>query len=95
MRVIFVMSELEISLFFVACPYMGMQLSYSSKFRVALYRRCTGGGKSRDRFVKYDKYRVFQTSIFMYVNTLLCTLFVHGFRRGNGKKILIFRQQFT
>ena len=27
--------------------------------------RCTGGGKSRDRFVKYDKYRVFPTSIFM------------------------------
>ena len=35
-----------------------MQLSYSSKFRVALCIRCTGGGKSRDRFVKYDKYRV-------------------------------------
>ena len=27
------------SVFFVACPYMGMQLSYSSKFCVAVYGR--------------------------------------------------------
>ena len=60
------------------CIY-GMQLSYSSKFRVAVYRVSAqeaqarfarvscgiGGGKSRGRFVKYDKYRVFPTSIFM------------------------------
>jgi hypothetical protein len=51
---------------------MGMQLSYSSKFRVAVYQcRCTGGGKSRDRFVEYDKYRVFPTSIFMWCESLM------------------------
>jgi hypothetical protein len=76
-------------LFFVACPYMGMQLSYSSKFRVHRVVRCTGGGKSRGRFVKYDKYRVFPTSIFMYVNTLICTLLFTAFVEEFLSKIYV------
>jgi hypothetical protein len=62
---------------------MGMQLSYSSKFRVecvvpAVVNHVT------------DSYVKVQTSIC----TLLFTAFVHGFRRGNAKKILSFRRKF-
>jgi hypothetical protein len=38
---------------------------WACNFHIALnfVSRCTGGGKSRDRFVKYDKYRAFPTIV--------------------------------
>ena len=38
---------------------------WAYNFHIALnfVSRCTGGGKSRDRFVKYDKYRAFPTIV--------------------------------
>ena len=57
-------------------------------FRIALnfVSRSVSGERwwayqSRGRFVKYDKYRVFPTSIFM-----------PGFRRGNAKKYWLFAE---
>jgi hypothetical protein len=74
-------------IWFLLHAIYGMRLSYSSKFRVAVGERwAVSGGErwayqSRGRFVKYDKYRVFPTSIFM-----------PGFRRGNAKKYWLFAE---
>jgi uncharacterized C2H2 Zn-finger protein len=70
----------------------GMQLSYSSKFRVVSGERT---GHARGRFVKCDKCRVFPTSILSHSSDVNRS-HAHSFRRGSAKKnILIVRGKFT
>jgi hypothetical protein len=49
---------------FCCMPYMACNFHAALNF----VSRCTGGGKSRGRFVKYDKYRVFRRAFSCYVN---------------------------
>ena len=60
---------------FVACHiwhHDGMQLSYSLKLHGAESGGVwVCGGKSRDLFVKYDKYRVFLASIFTSIIAII------------------------
>jgi hypothetical protein len=72
---------------------------WACNFHIALnfVSRCTGGCKSRDRLVKYDKYRVFRPYSDKHFHVMWINMhaFVHGFCRENAKKILIFHLKFT
>ena len=77
----------HISAVFVACHIWRATL-YSSKCHVVVYCVRIGGRKSRGRFVKYDRYRVFPRSIFMryelWITKSLMHVFVHCFRPLNN-----------
>ena len=55
---------------FCCMPYMACNFHAALNF----VSRCTGGGKSRGRFVKYDKYRVFRRAFSCYCESLMHVL---------------------
>ena len=70
---------------FVACPYIGMRLSYSSKFRVAVYRvRAVVNHVIDSQNTTNTEF--FRRAFSSDVNTLICTLSFTAFVEETQRK---------